>query len=486
MSISKFLVLFLILSIISIYYAGLKLDKLDNKKEELIKEKDSEIVKEIKDKYKKYKKRVILICILFNLSFLFYFKYLNFFKINTNLLFDLFNIKFQFKIFKYLAPIGISYYTLQAIGYLIDIYNGKIKADKNILRLSLFMSFFPQIMEGPISKYHETADSLYESEKIKYKNLCFGYKRILYGFFKKYVIADRINIFVSLVFANYLKYSGFSVLLGVIGYTILLYMEFSGTMDIVIGLGEIFGIKIPENFRQPFFAKNVSEFWQRWHISLGRFFKDYVYYPVSLSKPLKKLTMSARKKLGNRFGPLISGAIALFAVWSLNGLWHGAGWTFIFFGMYHFIMILFGNIFEPTVINICKKLNINRNNLFYRVMQSVKMTIFIFIGEIFFRAKTVGDGFMMIRQILTNFYIDKKELLKLGMDIQDYVIVIIAIIFVFVISLLKEKEFSIRDKIAKQNIFVRWTIYYALIIAIIVFGAYGLGYLPVEPIYADF
>lgn len=480
------LVVFLMLSILSIYLFGIKIKQINEEEEKVLETLEKEEKKEVKKSYKKEKKKWLLACLIFNIAFLFFFKYLNFFVINLNSLMKVFNITKEFKAFKFIAPIGISYYTLQAISYIADVNSGKIEPETNLLKLSLYMSFFPQIMEGPIAKYPETSDSLYEAEDVSYKNFCFGYQRIFFGFFKKFLIADRLNILVKIIFLNYLEYSGFAVMIGIISYTILLYMEFSGTMDVVIGTGEIFGVKIPENFRQPFFAKNISEFWQRWHITLGRFLKDYVFYPVSLSKPLKKLTINARKKLGSHFGPLVSGAIALFTVWALNGLWHGAGWNFIFYGMFHFVLILTENITEPLAIKLCNFMHINRNSKIFRIFQSIKMTILVLIGEVFFRAPTVKQGFDMLKATSRNFHINKAELLTLGLDKYDYLVIIFALIIIFIISLLKELNVNIRESIASKNVILRWTIYYLLIMSIIIFGAYGTGYLPVAPIYADF
>ena len=257
-------------------------------------------------------------------------------------------------------------------------------------------------------------------------------------------------------------------------------------MDYVLGVGEFFGVNVPENFKQPFFAKNISEFWTRWHISLGTWFKDYIYYPISLSKPLKKLTMFLRKYLGNHYGPLISGTIALLVVWLLNGLWHGAGWNFVLFGLYHFLLIFLGNLFTPLIEKGCLKLKINRNNKIYRVLQSIKMAFFVFIGELIFRADSVTAAFIMIKSIITKFSINFTEIASLGLDHQDFIVIFVSLIVVFVISLLKEKGHNIREDISKKNIVLRWFLYYLLIFAIIIFGAYGSGYVPVDPMYADF
>ena len=487
--VSSVRIVFIILSILSIYFVGIWMDKIDKKRDLLLETDDTLDKKEIKNKYKKKKRLILILGILFNISFLFFFKYLNFFKTNANIILDLFNVDYSFSIVKILSPIGISFYTLMALSYVLDVYNNKIEADKNIFRVALYLSFFPQIMEGPITRYSDTANDLYSGNKVTYNSFCFGYQRVLYGFLKKLIISDRLNIVVTEIFTNYASYSGTAVFFGAIAYTIMLYMEFSGTMDIVIGIGEMFGVKITENFRQPFFSKNISEFWMRWHISLGTWFKDYIFYPISLSKPMKKLTLKARKVLGNHIGPLISGAVALFVVWFLNGLWHGAGWTFLLYGMYQFLLILLGNIFEPGIKKLCTKMHINRKNIVYRVSQSIKMTFFVFIGELIFRANTVKDAFAMLKLIFTKFSLSSfrnGELLSLGIDKCDILIIFITLVAIFIIGLLKEKGMNVREEISKKKIVTRWIIYYILILAIIIFGAYGPGYLPVDPIYADF
>ncbi len=483
--ISNLLVIFLLLSTLSIYLAGIRIKSINELRDkELLNANNDK--KEIKEKYKKRKKRVLLLVILFNISFLFVFKYLRFFTMNLNSILDLFGVS-KLRLLKFAAPIGISYYTLMAISYIVDVYNEKIEADRNILRLSLYLSFFPQIMEGPIAKYSETAEQLYNAKKVTYKNFCFGYQRILYGFFKKFVIADRLNAVVKVVFNHYTSFGGLSIFLGIVSYTVLLYMEFSGTMDVVCGTGDIFGVNIPENFNQPFFSKNISEFWSRWHISLGHWFKDYIFYPVSLSKPLKRITSSLRKKLGAHYSSLIAGAIALFCVWFLNGLWHGAGWPFLMFGMYHFFLILMGNIFEPIIQKLCTKYNIDRQKKPYVILQIIKTSFFVFIGEMFFRAETVGQGFgMLIRMFTRLFVLKSNEIARFGLDFKDFLVIILGIIFVFIIGIMREKKINVREEVSSKNIAIRWLLYYLLIFAIIIFGAYGPSYSPVDPIYADF
>lgn len=222
------------------------------------------------------------------------------------------------------APIGISFYTLQAVSYLVDVYRQSVTADRNLCRLALFMAFFPQIMEGPICRYGQTAQALWAGHGITWENLVSGSQRILWGAAKKLIVADRVNLLVKTVFASYESYDGGVIALAAVLYTIQLYCDFSGTMDFVVGTGRIFGVRLPENFRQPFFSRTASEFWQRWHITLHVVSRLRVL-PVSLSKPVKRLTTSARHLLGNRMGPVAASGVALLAVWLGNGLWHGAG-----------------------------------------------------------------------------------------------------------------------------------------------------------------
>jgi len=260
-------------------------------------------------------------------------------------------------------------------------------------------------------------------------------------------------------------------------------------MDIVIGIGEIFGVKIPENFKQPFFSKTISEFWTRWHITLGTWFRDYIYYPVSLTQKCKDLTSKARKKLGNYYGPLLASTIALFCVWTSNGFWHGAAWSYFFFGMYHFALILLERIFEPIVKKLNIKLHINSENFLYKLVQMIRTTILVFVGELFFRANGLKAGLNMFNKMIFNFsfeQIKNRKLLEIGIDKQDLILVGVVVIAIFIISLLKEKNIDVRKAIANKNIVVRWSLYYVLLLSIVVFGTYGLGIVHLDPIYANF
>ena len=219
---------------------------------------------------------------------------------------------YAFTIRRVLLPIGISFYTLQAISYMADVYWEKIKPEENILKLALFLGFFPQIMEGPISMYSQTSDDLWAGESLKMNNLAQGGIRLVWGLFKKMIIADRLFMLVTALFDHYEKYSGALIIVAAIAYTTQLYMEFSGCMDIIIGSGKMFGVTLPENFNQPFASKNAAEFWRRWHMTLGVWFKTYVFYPVSVSGVVKKWNKFSKKHFSKYITKLGVSAYAYF------------------------------------------------------------------------------------------------------------------------------------------------------------------------------
>lgn len=484
-SISHHLLIYLLLSTFSIHHIGLWLSSLQNERDTLLKEVERKQRKEIKKAYQKKQQSVVLLAVILHIGLLAILKYSVFFSNNINILLSALHIHLHLPIYSFLVPIGISFYTLQAVSYTVDVYRGAIQADKNLGRLALFMSFFPQIMEGPICRYSQTAIALYEGQSLQYQNIKFGIQRIAFGLMKKMIVADRLNILIKLIFDDYMKYDGGIIAFSAICYTCQLYMEFSGTMDIVLGSGEIFGIQMPENFRQPFFSQSISEFWTRWHITLGTWFKDYIYYPLSLSHPLRRLTTFGRKRFGNYYGSLLAGTIALVCVWFCNGIWHGAAWSYIFFGLYHFCFIFLGNIFQP----LCQKLHIHKEHWLYKGFRIIRTAIIVCIGELFFRANSLGDGIAMFQKMIYHFSLSSffnGQIFQLGLDHHDFFIIVVMVFIIFVISIFKEKGIHVRESITQKNIIFRWSIYYAVILMIIIFGAYGVGYVPVDPIYAGF
>lgn len=322
-----------------------------------------------------------------------------------------------------------------------------------------------------------------------WNNFLLGGQRILWGIIKKMVVADRLNIFILNVFSDYDQYNGSIIAVAAICYTIQLYMDFSGTIDVALGSAQLFGVALPENFQRPFFSRTISEFWQRWHITLGTWFKDYIFYPVSMSKPMKKLTSKARKRFGPRYGPILTSSVALLCVWLCNGLWHGSAWNYIFFGLYHFALIFAGNLVQPLVLTVTERLHIDRNHMAYRLMQTLRTCVLVCIGELFFRAEGLKNGLKMAWRMVTDWSFSpilKGNLFAYGIDGPDTVLVALFLVFLLVVGIMQERGVKLGETLVSKSWPVRIAVYYAAICFLVIFGAYGIGYIPVDPIYAGF
>lgn len=444
---------------------------------------------EAKEKLRRQKKAALMVGIISIVGILVILKYYNFFVRNVSSLSNILSVEAPFVEKNIILPIGISFYSLQAIGYILDVYWNKIHADSSLQKTALFLGFFPQIMEGPICRYSDTSETLYKMDSLKLDNIVEGGLRIIWGLFKKMVIADRLSVVVSVLFGHYEEYSGLMIIVAAVSYTVQLYMEFSGSMDVVIGSGRMFGIILPENFRQPFFAKTSTDFWRRWHITLGIWLKNYIFYPVSISWIVKKWNRFGRKHMGKYLTRVGTSALALFPVWFCNGIWHGPRWSYLFYGCYYFSFIMLGIIFEPVRNKIIQTLHINPKALYYRVFQTIKLLSIVFTGELFFRADGLKAGVKMFLSIFRNFQtsvLTDGTLLNLGLDAMDYWVVGIGIIIVLFLEIAKENGVPIIQETRELSLPVRWGLYYGLIFAVIIFGAYGEGYQVVDLIYAGF
>ena len=472
---SEKLAIFLVVSTLSIYFSALWMEKIDETKKIKCKDLEKEEKKKLKNKAKSNKKIVIGITLLINFGILAVLKYGNFLGSIVHI-----NIP------KFILPLGISYYTLQATSYCLDVYRGKYKAEKNLGKVALFVTFFPQMIEGPIGRFDDLADQLYEGHPFDYTRVKFGIQLILWGVFKKLVIADRAGIFVNEVFGNYTNFGGFATILAIIMYTVQIYAEFSGCMDIVRGLAQIIGVNMAENFKRPFFSKSVQEFWRRWHITLGTWLKDYVFYSVSFSKPCMSVTNFAKKIFKDSYlVKLIPAAFATFFVWFANGIWHGASLKYILYGLYYYVIMMLGMIFEPLFKKIIEKLKINIESWWYKLIQMIRTTMFVLIGMMIFRSHRFLDACKMF---LTIFKPNKLPIIGENMTttIADFVIIGIGIILMLIVGIMQEKGIKVREKVSKKNIIIRWTLYYILIFSIIIFGIYGPGYEASNFIYGQF
>lgn len=481
---SKSLIVFLLLSTVAVYFAGIFLNRINDTAALAKKGLEREEKKEVKALVNWQKRAVVALAVGFIFAILLILKYSAFFAHTLNSAFGFLHLKEL----KFMLPLGISYYTLQAAGYIIDVYRGKYRASENFGKVALFLCFFPQIVEGPIGSFDKLADPLYEGHGFDYDRLAKGVQLIFWGLFKKMVIADRANIFVVQVFDGYNNYSGSIVLLGGLLYTLQIYAEFSACMDIVTGSAQIFGVPLAKNFERPFFSKSVGEFWRRWHITLGAWLRDYVFYSVSLSKPFMKLSKFAKKHFNEFLGSLVPASFAMFFTWFGIGFWHGAGWKYIVYGFYYYAIMMAGMYLEPLFARAFSALKINRESVPLNALRIIRTIIIVIGGMMLFRADTVGVWGGILKSIFTSFGAGGffNTALSLGMDKQDFLIIAIGALVMLIISLLQEKGIKVRESLARQKLPVRWSVYACLVLACVIFGAYGPGYDAVDFIYGQF
>ncbi len=330
-------------------------------------------------------------------------KYSNFFIDNVNDLLQAVHLRPAVPNVSWILPLGISFYTFHAIGYLVDIYRHKYKVQRNFGKYFAYVSYFPHMIQGPFTRYDQTGQSILEPHTFSYERFAAGCARILWGLFKKLVIADKLGIAVTSIFADHHAYSGAFLLFAIFGYCIQLYADFSGYMDMACGLSNILGIDLPENFQQPYFARSVEEFWRRWHITLGRWFRDYVFYPVSMGSTGQKLGRMSRKKWGAQMGKQVPGYFALIFVWTATGLWHGASWTFLFWGYLNLIVIVCSMQLTDAYSRIKARLHIRSDGWLWTGFSILRTFFLVCIFRFFSTAPDVGTAFSMLGGMISGF-----------------------------------------------------------------------------------
>ncbi len=474
--------IFILLSSISTWLAANVLGKmLATEKQALaeMKERASKAEKTFLKSKNKAKRQVVLWGFLaFNFGILFFFK---FYGAASE------SLSFLPKI-NLLMPIGISFYTLQIVGYVIDVYNKKVQPEKSILKTILFTTFFPQIIEGPISRFSQLEPQLCASRSFDYNQFCLGLQRMLWGYFKKLIIADRLHIAVATVFDNYQNYHGFEIAVAAIFYTIQLYADFSGGIDIACGVGEVFGVHFVENFKRPFFSKSVSEFWRRWHITLGSWLRDYVFYPLTLSKPLAKFGKWCTKHLGKWAGKWLPAYLSLFVLWLCNGIWHGDGMQYIVFGLYHGTLIMLGMTFAPLLQKLYAALHLNTQSFFWKVICISRTFLLVCFGEMIFRAQSFSAAVQMAENLFAVWnpaILWNGTIVTWGLSIPELCVAFIAILVLFCVSY-AGRTTSMCVWVRTRRTSLRWTILLGGIFSIVLFGIYGPSYDPTPFIYFQF
>lgn len=415
------------------------------------------------------KKLWVFLSFAINISILSIFKYSNFIGENLNILFSFLNLSVNIPKFDIMLPVGISFYTLQALSYTMDVYRGDVKAEKNLGKYALFVSFFPQLISGPIEKSKNFLKQIDEKHYFDYDRVKNGILLMIWGFFQKLVVADRLGMLVNTVYESPESYRGFQIILATIFYGFQIYCDFGAYSDIARGAAAVMGFRITKNFERPYFSKSVKEFWRRWHVSLSSWFKEYLYIPLG----------------GNRHGRLRK-YLNIMIVFLVSGLWHGANVTFLIWGGLHGAYQVIGDILSPVKRRFVKRFNIRTNELNYKLLQVIITFLLVDFAWLFFRANTYKDAIILIKNM---FYFNPwifldNSIYNLGLDSREFFVAVMSLITVLVMSLLQRKK-GIMLRFSKQNMAFRWFIYVAAIMAILIFGVFA-GYDAQQFIYFQF
>ena len=390
---------------------------------------------------KAQRKKYLLLSLITNLGLLFSFKYLGLFNESIRAIFTTFGLTYNVSPLNIIVPVGISFYTFQTLSYTIEVYRGNILPEKNFGLFALYVAFFPQLVAGPIERPDHLLPQFRQKFNFDYQRVMDGLSLMLWGMFKKVVIADRLAIFVDLVYSNPTNYTGLMVLVATYAFAIQIFCDFSGYSDIAIGAARVMGYHLNLNFDRPYMAQSIREFWQRWHISLSTWFRDYLYIPLG----------------GNRVGKW-RWQLNLFLVFLISGLWHGANWTFAIWGMLHGLYFLVGIGTADFRANFMSKLN-----RWPKTQQSIAIfTTFhlVTFAWIFFRANTVSDAFLLIRNMVR-------------LTTAEIIATCLIFLLIFMLGRLvstQESLQTLRVKLRAYPRWLRWTAYASLILLMMNFG----------------
>lgn len=435
----------------------------------------------------KRKRLSVLICgLVVGFGILAVIKYTSFTVNNINSVIGLFGGE-ALAIPQLLLPMGISFYTFQSMGYLIDVYRGKTEQETNIAKFALFVSYFPQLVQGPISRFNDLKDQLFTPHQFDRKNISFGLTRVLWGYFKKLVIADRMLVAVKSLMESPTEHRGVYVFLLIVFYSIEIYADFTGGIDITIGISEMLGVRLAENFRHPFFSKSTKEYWRRWHITMGTWFSDYIFYPLSVSKSMQKLSKKSRELLGKNAGKRVPVYLATIITWFLTGLWHGAGWNFIVWGLLNSAIILISQELTPIYERFHTKFPGLRDRTSYSLFAMSRTFLLMGTVRVLDCYRNVPLTFRMIGSIFSTPNISELVnggILRLGLGASDYIIVLLGCVVIAIVSTIGERK-NIRESLWKHP--CSYAIASCtLLISILIFGAYGVGYDASQFIYNQF
>ena len=385
-------------------------------------------------------------------------------------------------------PLGISFYTFQSMGYLIDVYNAKYAPEKNPAKFALFVSFFPQLIQGPIARFDQLESQLVEPHRFDLDNIERGLL-MLWGLFKKKVIADRALPLVEAVFGNQSAYGGAVIVVGVLFYSLQQYADFSGGIDITRGVARLFGIDLAENFRRPLFSTSLTDFWRRWHITLGAWMRDYLFYPLSLSKPFGKLGKFTRKHLKGKLGKILPTSLATFLVYFVIGIWHGANWRYVAFGFWNGGIITLSLLLAPYFLRWKQALRINDKSKGWHLFQLVRTNLLVFFGRYITRAPRFLTAVWMVKETFLHPNLPdlwNGTLMTLGLGGGDFLILFLGVATLLLAEWYQEKKGPIRPMLERQSPFLQWVAILVPLVVLFCFGVLRADYISSDFIYKQF
>lgn len=411
-----------------------------------------------------------------NLGILFFFKYFTFFQETCNRLFSMLQLQTWDSRPDILLPVGISFYIFQTLGYLLDVYRGKLEPEKNPLRYALFVSFFPQLVAGPIERSENLLGQLRKLDRQKmgsYRKAVDGLTLMVWGLFVKMVIADRVAILVNSVFDNYHMYGTVALAVGAAGFALQIYCDFMGYSTIAVGAARVMGFTLMENFETPYFACSVGEFWRRWHISLSTWFRDYLYIPLG----------GNRCSRGRKY-------LNVMLTMTLSGLWHGANWTYVVWGLLHGGYQVVGDFTQKLRGKLYQSLHAKTESFSFRLAQGISTFVLVDIAWIFFRAPSISDALEYCRRLVMkwdpwSFF--NGTIYTLGLDRPEMNILLVAVLVLLLVDILRyKKEVDIACFLQEQCIWFRWLVLFSLIVAVLIYGIYGVRFESRQFIYFQF
>lgn len=468
---------FIVVTMLATFFTGRQMGRIYRKADEDLKAcTDAAEKKALRAQAKTRAKRALMIGMAVTIGLLAVCKYTGFVLQNLNALLSVLKVP-RIPTFRMILPLGISYYSFMALSYVLDVYWKRYQAEENFLLYAAYLSYFPHVVQGPIDRFNEFKAQLQPGIPFSWRNLTFGAQLMLWGLFKKLVIADRLGLFVNTAFQHWREYDGLILIAAIAVFSIQIYADFSGCIDIVSGVSEMFGIHLRKNFNHPYFSRTMGEFWRRWHISLQEWFKDYLYFPVSSSGLIRSAKKYFKARNQKRASELFTACFPILVVWLTTGIWHGADWKFVVWGIFHATLLIGSKVLENVFAGMNRRLKIPTESFPWKLWQMLRTFFLCCVGRIFFRAPDVATAFAMIPKLLAPRATLKMLMnppVKYGVNTEDIIVSAVAILVLLIVDILQER-LHIRESLAKKNIVLRWVLIFGLLFAVIFCGVYGPG-----------